>query len=115
MSVSSSSQKPVDPVAASATGQKIVPYLWFDGDAEEAINFYVSLFPNSKIQNTSRNKDARPEGKETVTTATFVLNGQEFMALNGGPKFKFNEAVSFYVKCETQEEVDDLWNRILAS
>jgi len=113
MSTQSASTKRVDTTKVSE--QRIVPYLWFDGDAEEAINFYVALFPDSKILNISRYKDAGPEGKETVTTASFLLSGQEFMALNGGPKFKFSEAVSFYVKCESQAEVDELWNKILAN
>jgi len=115
MSNLSASPKTVDSAQTNASEQRIVPFLWFDGDAEEAINFYVSLFPDSSIVNISRYKDAGPGGNETVTTATFVLNGQEFMALNGGPMFKFTEAVSFYVKCETQAEVDDLWNKILAN
>ena len=88
-------------------GQKITPFLWFDNQAEEAINFYVSIFKNSKILKITRNED-------TVLTGTFQLDGQEFMALNGGPHFKFTEAISLFVKCETQEEVDELWDKLLA-
>ncbi len=88
--------------------QKITPFLWFDNNAEAAMNFYVSLFENSKIVSISRYPDGR------VMSGTFQLNGQEFMALNGGPQFKFNEAVSFFVKCATQEEVDRLWSALTA-
>ena len=87
--------------------QKIVPFLWFDSQAEEAINFYVSLFPDSKVLNLSRQ-----DGK--VFTGSFQLAGQEFMALNGGPRFKFTEAVSLFVKCRDQAEVDDLWSKLTA-
>ena len=98
--------------------QKITPFLWFDGQAEEAMDFYTSIFPNSKIGDVSRyGKEGaeaarRPEG--SVMTATFELNGQEFMVLNGGPEFKFTEAVSFFVRCEDQDEVDDLWDKLTA-
>ncbi len=88
--------------------QKIVPYLWFDNQAEEAADFYTSLFNDSKIGSVSRG----PNGE--VMIITFQLNGQEFMALNGGPRFTFTEAVSFYVNCETQAEVDELWARLAA-
>ena len=87
--------------------QKITPFLWFDGNAEEAMNFYVSIFKNSKIVNLSRNGDA-------VFSGTFQLEGQEFMALNGGPMFKFTEAISLFVSCKTQDEVDDLWEKLSA-
>lgn len=96
--------------------QNITPCLWFDDQAEEAVNFYVSLFRNSKVVNITRYGEAgaqasgRPEG--SVMTATFRLNGQEFMALNGGPVFTFTQAISFVVKCETQEELDGLWQRL---
>ncbi|MCK6621927.1 MAG: VOC family protein [Calditrichaceae bacterium] len=96
--------------------QKITPFLWFDNQAEEAINFYTAIFKNSKIGNISRYDDAaaaasgRPKG--SIMTASFQLNGQEFIALNGGPHFKFNEAISFMVNCETQEEVDYYWEKL---
>ena len=85
--------------------QKITPFLWFDGNAEEAMNFYLSIFKNSKIVNVTRVGGA-------VLTATFQLDGQQFMVLNGGPKFKFTDAVSLFVNCETQEEVDELWEKL---
>jgi predicted 3-demethylubiquinone-9 3-methyltransferase (glyoxalase superfamily) len=88
--------------------KKITPFLWFDTQAEEAMNFYVSLFKNSKVSNISRG----PDGK--VFTVSFELDGQEFMALNAGPQFKFNEAVSFFVNCATQEEVDYFWEKLTA-
>jgi predicted 3-demethylubiquinone-9 3-methyltransferase (glyoxalase superfamily) len=86
--------------------QKITPFLWFDNQAEEAMNFYVSVFNNSKILSVT------PGPNGTVMTATFELNGQEFFALNGGPLFKFTEAISFFVDCKTQEEVDELWEKL---
>jgi predicted 3-demethylubiquinone-9 3-methyltransferase (glyoxalase superfamily) len=88
--------------------QKITPFLWFDGKAEEAMQFYVSIFKNSMIVSTMPG----PDGK--VLTGTFQLEGQQFMALNGGPQFKFTEAISLFVNCETQAEVDDLWNKLTA-
>jgi predicted 3-demethylubiquinone-9 3-methyltransferase (glyoxalase superfamily) len=88
--------------------QKITPFLWFDGNAEEAMNFYTSIFKNSKIGKIRRYGDAGPGPKGSVMTATFQLEGQEFMALNGGP------AISFFVNCETQEEVDELWKKLSA-
>ncbi len=91
--------------------QKITPFLWFDNNAEEAMNFYTSIFKNSKIGSVSRYGEG-PGQAGTVMTATFTLNGQDFMALNGGPQFKFTEAISFFVNCETQEEVDDLWEKL---
>jgi predicted 3-demethylubiquinone-9 3-methyltransferase (glyoxalase superfamily) len=94
--------------------QKITPFLWFDGKAEEAMNFYVSIFKNSKTANVVRYGEAGPGPKGTVITATFQLEGQEFIALNGGPQFKFTEAVSFWVSCETQEEIDDMWEKLSA-
>ncbi len=93
---------------------KITPFLWFDNNAEEAINFYSSIFKNSKTTNVSRYGDGAPMPKGTLMSATFELEGQRFMALNAGPHFKFNEAVSFFVNCETQEEVDDLWDKLTA-
>src|SRR5438105_10468965 len=94
--------------------QKIVPFLWFDGQAEEAMNFYVSIFKNSKVGRVSRYGDAGPGPKGSVMSATFVLDGQEFFALNGGPQFKFTPAISFFVNCETQQEVDELWEKLSA-
>ena len=96
--------------------QKITPFLWFDNNAEEAVNFYTSIFKNSKILKVARYGEAgskasgRPKG--TVMTIEFKLNGQEFTALNGGPIFKFTEAVSFVVNCKTQKEVDHFWEKL---
>lgn len=92
--------------------QKIIPFLWFDGNAEEAMNFYVSIFKNSRIVSIRRYGDAGPGPKGTVMTGTFQLDGQEFYALNGGPQYKFTPAISFFVNCETQEEVDELWAKL---
>ena len=95
--------------------QKIVPFLWFDDDAEEAANFYTSCFKHSKMGSLSRYDEAsakasgRPKG--SVLTASFQLSGQEFMALNGGPVFKFTPSISFFVNCETEEEIDELWKK----
>jgi predicted 3-demethylubiquinone-9 3-methyltransferase (glyoxalase superfamily) len=98
--------------AQKPSAQKITPFLWFDGNAEEAMNFYVSLFKNSKIVSVSRYGEAGPGPKGTVMAATFQLAGQQFHSLNGGPQYKFTEAVSLYVNCESQEEVDDLWEKL---
>jgi predicted 3-demethylubiquinone-9 3-methyltransferase (glyoxalase superfamily) len=92
--------------------QKIVPFLWFDNQAEEAMYFYTSIFKNSKIISITRFGEAGPGAKGTVMTATFQLEGQEFTALNGGPQFTFSEAISFFVNCETQDEVDELWEKL---
>jgi predicted 3-demethylubiquinone-9 3-methyltransferase (glyoxalase superfamily) len=92
--------------------QKITPFLWFDGKAEEAMRFYVSIFKNSKIGAITRYGDAGPGPKGTVMVATFQLEGQEFIALNGGPQFTFSPAISFVVNCETQEEVDAFWEKL---
>jgi len=94
--------------------QKITPFLWFDGKAEEAMNFYTEIFKNSKVVDIMRYGDAGPGPKGSVMSATFQLEGQEFIALNGGPQFTFSPAISFFVKCQTQEEVDELWDRLLA-
>src|SRR5207253_4132306 len=94
--------------------QKITPFLWFDDKAEEAMNFYVSIFKNSKIVSVTRYGEAGPGPKGTVMTASFQLDGQEFIALNGGPQFKFSQAVSFVVNCNTQKEVDELWEKLSA-
>ena len=91
---------------------KITPFLWFDDKAEEAMNLYVSVFKNSKILSVTRYGEAGPGPKGTVMTAKFQLDGQEFVALNGGPHFKFTEAISFVIDCETQEEVDEYWERL---
>ncbi len=92
--------------------QKITPFLWFNNNAEEAMNFYTSIFKNSKIMNVMRYGEAGPGPKGTVMGATFQLEGQEFKALNGGPQFTFTPAISLFVSCETQKEVDDLWERL---
>lgn len=92
--------------------QKITPFLWFDGRAEEAVNFYTAIFKNSRIGKVTRYGDGGPGPKGTVMSATFQLEGQEFMALNGGPLFTFSPAISFFVNCVTQEEVDELWEKL---
>ena len=92
--------------------QKITPFLWFDGKAEEAMNFYVSVFKKSKVVRVTRYGDAGPGPKGTVMSATFQLEGQDFFALNGGPQFTFTPAISFFVNCETQHEVDELWEKL---
>ena len=94
--------------------QKIMPFLWFDNQAEEAMNFYVSIFKNSKVLSVTRYGDAGPGPKGTVMSARFQLEGQTFYALNGGPLFKFTEAISFFVDCKTQQEVDELWEKLSA-
>ncbi len=100
------------------TMQKITPFLWFNDQAEEAANYYVSIFKNSKIVRVDRYQtdgaevSGRPDG--SVMTVAFELDGQTFTALNGGPVFKFNEAISFVVNCETQAEVDELWRKLTA-
>ncbi|MDB4874006.1 MAG: hypothetical protein JWM41_452 [Gemmatimonadetes bacterium] len=94
--------------------QNITPFLWFNDNAEEAMNFYVSIFKNSKVGRVSRSGGAGPGDKGPVVSVTFNLNGQEFFALNGGPHFTFTPAVSFFVNCETQAEVDDLWGKLTA-
>lgn len=94
--------------------QKITTFLWFDGKAEEAANHYVSIFKDSKIETIARYGAAGPGPKGSVMTVTFQLEGQDFIALNGGPHFKFTEAISLLVSCKTQEEVDDLWEKLSA-
>lgn len=91
---------------------KITPFLWFDDRAEEAMNFYVSIFKNSKVLSVTRHGEDGPGPKGTVMTASFRLNGQEFTALNGGPQFTFTPAISFVAHCETQQEVDELWDKL---
>jgi len=92
--------------------QKITPFLWFDGKAEEAANFYVSIFKNSRILNITRYGEAGPGPKGSVMTVVFELDGEQFIALNGGPQFKFTEAISFSVNCKTQGEVDEFWEKL---
>jgi predicted 3-demethylubiquinone-9 3-methyltransferase (glyoxalase superfamily) len=92
--------------------QGIMPFLWFDGKAEEAANFYVSVFKNSRIENVVRCGDAGPGPKGTVMIVSFQLEGQRFTALNGGPQFRFSPAISFLLSCETQEVVDALWEKL---
>ena len=94
--------------------QKITPFLWFDGKAEEAMSFYTSVFNNSKTVTVTRYGDAGPGPKGSVMTAAFQLEGQEFVALNGGPQFTFSPAISFVVNCETQQEIDRLWEKLSA-
>ena len=94
--------------------QKITPFLWFDNQAEEAMNFYVSIFKNSKVLSVNRYGEGAPAPKGTVMTANFQLEGQAFTALNGGPMFKFTPAISFVVHCETQAEVDEYWEKLSA-
>ena len=94
--------------------QKITPFLWFDDKAEEAMNFYVSIFKHSKVGRVSRYGEAGPGSKGSVMSATFELDGQEFFALNGGPVFQFTPAISFFVNCETQAEVDEFWEKLSA-
>jgi predicted 3-demethylubiquinone-9 3-methyltransferase (glyoxalase superfamily) len=94
--------------------QKIIPFLWFDGNAEEAMKFYTSIFKNSTVGEIRRCGDTGPGPKGSVLTVKFQIEGQEFMALNGGPHFKLTPAISFFVNCETQEEVDELWGKLLA-
>mgnify|MGYP001315145820 CR=1 FL=1 len=96
--------------------QKIVTFLWFeDSKAEEAVNFYTSIFKNSKIINTVRYGEAGPGPEGAVMSMTFQLEGQEFYALNDNPQFKFNESLSLFVKCDTQEEIDELWGKLSES
>ncbi len=95
-----------------ATLSKVTPCLWFDTEGEEAATFYTSIFENSRISKVTRYGSAGPRPSGMVMTVNFELDGQEFMALNGGPEFTFNEAVSFQVNCESQEEVDELWARL---
>jgi predicted 3-demethylubiquinone-9 3-methyltransferase (glyoxalase superfamily) len=92
--------------------QKITPNLWFDTQAEEAARFYTSIFKESKVVSVSHYGEAGPRPAGTVMTANFELEGQEFTALNGGPEFKFNEAISLLVNCETQKEVDEFWEKL---
>ena|SRR5947209_5516915 len=92
--------------------QKITPFLWFDNNAEEAVNFYTSIFKNSKIESVTRYGKAGPLPEGTVMTIAFQLEGQGFVALNGGPEYTFTPAISFAVNCKTQQEVDELWEKL---
>ena len=92
--------------------QKITPFLWFNGQAEEAMNLYTTVFKNSKVGEVRRCGDGGPGPKGSVMSATFEIEGQQFIALNGGPQFTFSPAISFFVSCETQEEVDALWEKL---
>ena len=92
--------------------QKITPFLWFNTQAEEAMNFYVSIFRNSKVLTVTRFGDAGPGPRGSVMTAAFEIEGQKFVALNGGPEFTFSPAISFVVNCDTQQEVDEYWKRL---
>jgi predicted 3-demethylubiquinone-9 3-methyltransferase (glyoxalase superfamily) len=91
---------------------RISPFLWFDSNAEEAVNFYLTIFKNSRILSEVRNTSAAPGTPGSVLIIGFELDGQKFTALNGGPMFKFNEAVSFVVRCDTQQEIDDYWSKL---
>jgi predicted 3-demethylubiquinone-9 3-methyltransferase (glyoxalase superfamily) len=92
--------------------QKIIPFLWFDDQAQEAVRFYTSIFKNSKLRRVSRYGEEGPGPKGQVMSVDFELEGQEFIALNGGPDFAFTPAISFFIYCKTQKEVDDLWNKL---
>jgi predicted 3-demethylubiquinone-9 3-methyltransferase (glyoxalase superfamily) len=94
--------------------QKITPMLWFDGQAEEAAKFYVSVFKNSQIKTVTHYGDELPGKNGQVMTVDFVLDGQDFTALNGGPQFKFTEAISLVIRCDTQEEIDYYWEKLIA-
>lgn len=94
------------------SAQKIIPNLWFDYQAEEAVNFYISIFRNSKILNVSYYGEAGPGSAGSVLTITYELAGQSFTAINGGPHFTFSPAISFLVHCESQEEIDELWEKL---
>ncbi|MEY2480738.1 MAG: hypothetical protein QOI04_1665 [Verrucomicrobiota bacterium] len=94
--------------------QKITPFLWFDGQAEEAVKFYLSVFKDSKLIATTYYSEEGPGPKGSVMTVAFQLNGENFVALNGGPEFKFTEAISFVVNCDTQDEIDYYWDKLVA-
>jgi len=111
-SLSTSPKTDSSDVEGPAPAQKITPFLWFDDRAEEAANFYVSLFENSQVGAITRYGDAGPGPKGSVMVVSFRLAGQEFVGLNGGPLFKFTEAVSFVVNCQNQEEIDKYWEKL---
>jgi predicted 3-demethylubiquinone-9 3-methyltransferase (glyoxalase superfamily) len=93
---------------------KITPFLWFDNNAEEAMNFYTSVFKHSKVGKVTRYLEGTPVPAGTFMTGTFEIEGQEFVVLNGGPNFKFNESISFVVNCDSQQEVDEYWEKLTA-
>jgi predicted 3-demethylubiquinone-9 3-methyltransferase (glyoxalase superfamily) len=93
---------------------RITPFLWFDTNAEEAVNFYLSVFKNSRRLGEMRNTDGMPGPKGSILTISFELDGQKFTALNGGPVYKFTEAISFVVRCDSQQEVDEYWSKLSA-
>src|SRR3954465_674134 len=99
---------------SSRISQRITPFLWYDSEAEEAANFYVSIFKNSKVGTITRYGNTGPGAKGSVMTVGFTLDGQEFMALNGGPQFPFTEAISMMVNCESQDEIDYYWDKLSA-
>jgi len=101
-------------MAAFENSPRITPFLWFDSNAEEAVNFYLSVFKNSRRLGELRNTGDAPGPKGGILTISFELDGQRFAALNGGPLFKFNESVSFMVRCDTQKEVDEYWSKLTA-
>jgi predicted 3-demethylubiquinone-9 3-methyltransferase (glyoxalase superfamily) len=101
-------------MSAMENSPRITPFLWFDSNADEAVNFYLSVFKNSRRFDELRNPGEAPGPKGGIITVGFELDGQRFAALNGGPHFKFNEAVSFVVRCESQQEVDDYWSKLSA-
>lgn len=107
-----SATNPARDERTEAFPQKVTTFLWFDKNAEEAVNFYVSVFKNARVVHTARYTDVGPGPKGSVMTIEFELDGQRFTALNGGPTFKFNEAISLVVHCETQEEVDYYWEKL---
>src|SRR5262245_41009375 len=94
--------------------EKITPFLWFDSQAEEAAKFYTSIFPNSKIGKTARYSEGSPGPAGSVMTIEFELDGQKFIGLNGGPMFKFSEAISFVIHCDSQQELDHYWDHLVA-
>ncbi len=101
-------------MSSPSNGPSITPFLWFDSNAEEAVDFYLSIFPNSHRLKELRNTGDAPGPKNGILTISFELNGQRFVALNGGPHYKFNEAVSFVVNCDTQQEIDYYWSKLTA-
>ena len=102
-------------MSALAEFPRITPFLWFDSNAEEAVNFYLTVFKNSQRLDEVRTTEAGPGPKGSILTIEFELDGQKFTALNGGPKFKFTEAVSFVVRCDSQKEVDHYWSKLTAA
>ena len=102
------------PVSAFQDFPRITPFLWFDSNAEEAVDFYLTVFKNSRRLSEVRNTGGAPGPEGGILTITFELDGQKFTALNGGPYYKFNEAISFVVRCDSQQEVDDYWSKLTA-